>query len=233
MNKFTKAIAAIMLMMVAVSCNKPDEPTDNSGTLNGHDYVDLGLPSGTLWATCNVGADAPEGYGNYFAWGETEPKEVYTWDTYKYCNGGSRQMTKYCTDAIYGFEGFTDGLTVLQLSDDAAAANWGDGWSMPTLEQWNELIDNTTNLWKTINGKAGRLFTGSNGNSIFIPAAYNHNYGGQKDPPVDLPYANYWSSSLYDLSSDAWSLNFYEDCGEMADCARFVGQSVRPVLIAK
>ena len=225
MNKTLKATAAIMLMMVFVmGCTKPGAP--NSGTLNGHDYVDLGLPSGTLWATCNVGADTPEGYGDYFAWGETEPKEVYTLETYKYCNGGSRQLTKYCTDASYGFEGFTDGLRVLQLSDDAAAANWGDGWSMPTLEQWNELIDNTTNLWKTINGKAGRLFTGSNGNSIFIPAAYNHL--DQKDP-VDLPCANYWSSSLYDLSSDAWSLNFYEDCGDMADCGRFVGMSVRPV----
>ena len=80
--------------------------------IDGHEYVDLGLPSGTLWATCNVGADTPEGYGDYFAWGETEPKEVYSWETYKWCNGDEYSMTKYCTNSQYGYNGFTDGSTI-------------------------------------------------------------------------------------------------------------------------
>lgn len=77
-------------------------------------YVDLGLPSGTLWATCNVGADTPEGYGDYFAWGETQPKTTYNWSTYRYCNGDYVKLTKYCGNSSYGYNGFTDDLTVLQ-----------------------------------------------------------------------------------------------------------------------
>ena len=94
MNRALKATAVLMLMMIfAVSCTK--QPNNVSGNYNGHDYVDLGLPSGTLWATCNVGAEVSEGYGDYFAWGETEPKTVYDWTNYKYCNGDSDQLTKY------------------------------------------------------------------------------------------------------------------------------------------
>lgn len=141
------------------------------GGLNGHDYVDLGLPSGTLWATCNVGAATPEGYGDYFAWGETQPKTTYNWSTYKYANGNYDQLTKYCNWFDYGYNGFTDDLTVLQPGDDAATANWGSGWCMPTREQWVELYQNTANIWTTQNGVNGRLFTASNGNSLFLPAA--------------------------------------------------------------
>ena len=126
MKRTLKAVAALMLMMVfAAGCNKPD---DHSGTLNGHDYVDLGLPSGTLWATCNVGAETPEGYGDYFAWGEIEPKSLYEWSTYKYCHGDFDQLTKYCQNATYGYDGYTDDLCVLLQMDDAATANWGEGW---------------------------------------------------------------------------------------------------------
>ena len=93
MKKVTKAIAALMLAvtaMLAVGCTKSDEPGNGGGgTYNGHEYVDLGLPSGLLWATCNVGANAPEEYGDYFAWGETQPKDVYDWDTYQYSHNGS------------------------------------------------------------------------------------------------------------------------------------------------
>ena len=143
-------LVALMLAvtaMLVVGCTKPDEPGNGGnggnnggngggGTYNGHEYVDLGLPSGTLWATCNVGAETPEGYGDYFAWGETELKTTYNLSTYKYTNGSYDQLTKYCSNSSYGYNGFTDTLTVLLPEDDAATANWGDGWCMPTADQW-------------------------------------------------------------------------------------------------
>lgn len=142
-----------------------------NGTYNGHAYVDLGLPSGTLWANCNVGADNPEDYGDYFAWGETTTKSTYDWSTYQYCMGSSNTLTKYCYNFSYGYNGFTDNLTTLLPEDDAATANWGSGWRMPTNEEWNELYDNTTVTRTMQNGVNGRLFTASNGNSLFLPAA--------------------------------------------------------------
>ncbi len=103
---------------------------------NGHDYVDLGLPSGTFWATCNVGAMNPEDYGDYFAWGETEPKSYYDWSTYKYCNGSSSTITKYCSDSEYGT---VDNKYTLEAIDDAATVNWGGDWRIPTIEEQAEL----------------------------------------------------------------------------------------------
>ncbi len=116
---------------------------DNSGTIDGRDYVDLGLPSGTLWATCNVGASKPEEYGDYFAWGETTPKSTYYWSTYKWCKGSETTMTKYCTRSDYGYNGFTDNLTELQPEDDAATANWGSVWKMPSYAQFSELFNSS------------------------------------------------------------------------------------------
>ena len=89
--------------------------------INGHEYVDLGLPSGTLWATCNVGANSPEEYGNHFAWGETTPKEFYSWGTYKWCNGTANSLTKYCYDSKWGT---VDNNIELVHEDDAAHVNW-------------------------------------------------------------------------------------------------------------
>ena len=99
-----------------------------------HEYVDLGLPSGTQWATMNIGANAPEEYGDYFAWGETEPKDYYDWGTYKWCMGNYNTMTKYCTISGYGYNGFNDGKTELDPEDDAATAAWGAGWRMPSFD---------------------------------------------------------------------------------------------------
>ena len=148
---------------------------DNGGDddLNGHDYVDLGLPSGTLWATCNLGAETPEDGGDFFAWGETALKTTYNWSTYKYCRGGGgwNTLTKYCNYANYGYNGYIDILFTLLPEDDAATAQWGDSWSIPTESQWRELIDNTTNVWTTQNGVSGRLFTANNGNTLFLPAS--------------------------------------------------------------
>ena len=201
---------------------------NGGGGLNGHDCVDLGLPSGTLWATCNVGADTPEGYGDYFAWGETELKTIYNWSTYKWGYSTST-MTKYCDDASYGYNGFTDNLTTLQPSDDAATANWGNEWCMPSKEQWQELRDNTTSTCTRQNGVHGRLFTATNGNCLFLPAA-GYRWDSQLCNAGGLGY--YWSSSLYtDYPFNA--LSFYFNLGDYYVNGyygyRAVGQSVRAV----
>ena len=197
---------------------------------NGHAYVDLGLPSGTLWATCNIGANAPEDYGDYFSWGETEPKDTYHWSTYKWCNG-YEQLPKYCSISRYGYNGFTDDLTVLLFEDDAAAANWGGDWRMPTREEWNELREYTTNRWITQNGVGGWLFIGLNGATLFLPAAGYRYVISLND---DGRCGDYWSSSLQTESpSIAWCLHFYSSYFNIGirhdrDC----GLSVRAVLPA-
>ena len=194
---------------------------------NGHEYVDLGLPSGTLWATCNIGATNPEDYGDYFAWGETTTKSDYDWDTYQYCNGSYNTMTKYCTNADYGNNGFVDNQTTLFPEDDAATANWGSGWRMPTKEEWQELYNNTTVIWTTQNGVNGRLFTASNGNSLFLPAAGYRN-GSSLYYAVSSGY--YWSSSLYTgYPSSAWYFGFSSVNYNVNYDYRYYGFTVRPV----
>jgi uncharacterized protein (TIGR02145 family) len=203
------------------------ENSSTTGTVNGHDWVDLGLPSGTKWATFNVGANSPIEYGDYFAWGETEPKETYNWSTYRYCNGSYSTLTKYCSNSSYGNNGFTDNLTTLQSSDDAATANWGSGWRMPTYDELNELKNNCTVTWTTQNGVNGRLFTGPNGNSIFLPAA-----GYRRDSELyrDGSDGDYWSSSLYAGNTYyAWYLLFNSDDYRMGSLSRYYGRSVRAV----
>ncbi len=193
-----------------------------------YEYVDLGLPSGLLWATCNVGASTPEGYGDYFAWGETAPKEMYLYETYYHCMGDENTLTKYCSNASYGYNGFTDNLTTLLPEDDAATVNWGNGWRMPTNEEWQELLDNTTNTWTTRNGVNGRLFTATNGNSLFLPAAGDRNWRYILSPGR---YCRYWSKSLYTGSNHyVWFLfsGLEYDCA-MTTAFRFDGMPVRPV----
>ena len=168
-------------------------------------YVDLGLPSGTLWATCNVGAGTPEHYGNYYAWGEIQPKNIYYWSTYQHCNDSSNALTKYCNKANYGYNGYTDNLTILMPEDDAATANWGEDWRMPTKEEWQELRDNTTSTWTTQNGVSGWLFTASNGNSLFLPASGSR--WANRIPRVG-EFTSYWSSSL-DTDQPSWAWRFY------------------------
>ena len=196
-----------------------------------HEYVDLGLPSGLLWATCNVGAVTPEGYGIHFAWGETTPKAYYDGSTYQYYIGN--KLTKYCYNASYGYNGYTDDLTTLQPEDDAATANWGNDWRMPTKEDFVELYNNTTHIWTTQNSVNGCLFTALNGNSLFLPAAgYGNGYSVSGEGSSGL----YWSSSLYTeqvAPVGAWHLFFNSGscstyCGD-----RDYGLSVRPVRNAK
>ena len=194
-------------------------------------YVDLGLPSGLLWATCNIGADNPEDYGDYFAWGETQPQTTYDWSTYQYCMGSNSTLTKYCNNSSYGYDGFTDDLSTLLPEDDAATANWGHGWRMPTKEEFEELYNNTTVTWTTQNGVNGRLFTASNGNSLFLPAA---GYRDGSNLYSAGSYGFYWSSSLYtDNPSGAWNFYFYSGSYDMYGSGRVYGQSVRPVRLGQ
>ena len=229
----------LMLMMVfAVGCDKPDEPSnggnnESNDTLVEYAYVDLGLPSGTLWATCNVGANNPEEIGDYFAWGETMPKEVYAWSSYKYGDmvNGFFAMTQYCTDSCCGLDGFVDNLTVLEPNDDAATANWGADWRMPTKEEWKELFLKTTCTWTTQNGVDGRLLVGVNGNSIFLPATGFRLDGELIGPGLGI----YWSSSLHtDFNERGWSFHFEgENCHVCGTYERNRGQVVRAVRVAR
>ena len=189
--------------------------------------IDLGLPSGTKWASWNIGAIAPEEYGSYYAWGETEEKDVYDWSTYKYCNGSERTLTKYCNHSEYGYNGFTDGLTELLPEDDVATANWGAPWHMPTKEQLDELGENCTKEWTQMNGVYGILFTGSNGNTIFLPAA-----GNCTDESLSLEgdMGYYWSSSLYSYyNNEAYGRYFISNYWGFDISNRYHGYSVRAV----
>ena len=197
------------------------------GVENGHEYVDLGLPSGLKWATCNVGATTPEGVGDYIAWGETTRKATYTWKTYKYCYGSSTTMNKYCRVSSYGT---VDNKTVLELEDDAARVNWGGNWRMPTYDELSELR-NTNNCiweWTTQNGVKGYKVTSKkNGNSIFLPAAGYRDLGNLG---IGNSIGGYWSSSLVTGRSDqAYSVNFDSDRVRWLNNDRYAGLSVRAV----
>lgn len=194
-----------------------------------HEWVDLGLPSGTKWATCNVGANSPEEYGDYFAWGETTTKGEYSWGTYKYCQFDDyyldKKMTKYC--ASYN-DGIKDDLTELQPSDDAATANWGSPWHMPTYTQQEELRENCRRTWTTQNGVNGMLVTGPNGNTIFFPAAGSI-WDTERSEVGVVGY--YWSSSLHIY--DSYNAN-YQCFGSIfwdsdTSYGRRIGRSVRAV----
>lgn len=215
-NFLFAALTLAALNAGLVSCES-DNLKDSSKT---HEWVDLGLS--VKWATCNVGATAPEEYGNYYAWGETTTKATYSWNTYTLTTDGGSTFTKYNT---------TDGKTVLELADDAARANWGGAWRMPTDGEWGELLDECTWEWKYAykGTTAGYLVTSKiNGNSIFLPTA------GYRDDD-DLSYAGvcgyYWSSSLStNYPCDAWFVYFISDgVYRSNNYCRYYGRSVRPV----
>ena len=190
----------------------------------GVQAVDLGLPSGIRWASCNIGATVPEDYGNYYAWGETETKADYSWATYKHNNGdnSSDNITKYGNNA--------DTLTTLEPEDDAATANWGGTWRMPTAAEMDELLEHCTWTWTTQNGVNGyQVASTTNGNSIFLPAA---GYYFRATLNGNNSSCCYLSASLYEKNpTRAWYLyNKYAGTKMNRDyCYRNYGQSVRPV----
>ena len=185
--------------------------------------VDLGLS--VKWASFNVGASSPEGYGDYFAWGETSPKSNYSWSAYKWCNGSETNLTKYNTKTNYGT---VDNKTQLDLSDDAARANWGGKWRMPTMAEREELCNYCTWTWTTQNGVNGyRVTSKTNGNSIFLPAAGCW-VGSSLVQAGSL--GSYWSSTLNtDYPYCAFYVNFVSDNVYRSGNSRYEGRSVRPV----
>lgn len=198
-----------------------------------HEYVDLGLPSGTLWATTNIGAISPEDYGDYFAWGEVwgynSAKRFFSWDTYKWCRGNETSLTKYCLSSAYGD---MDGKDTLDVGDDAAAFNWGDDWRIPTVEQKNELLNPiyVTWQWTTVNGISGyKVESKVNGNSMFLPATGYYAYGKLTSAG---DYGNYWLNSLSSQNqAQATCLAFYSNKVGQFQSDRYVGRSVRAVKV--
>ncbi len=226
--KLLNAIKILGLLILVSSCS------DN------HEYVDLGLPSGTLWATCNVGATKPSEYGDLFAWGETSPKEYYEKEDYKWFNDG--KFTKYLMENKYG-DGVIDGKDELDNQDDAAVKNWGDSWRMPTSQEIEELVDGCDWEWvdnfdnSGVPGVVG--CSKKNGNCIFFPAAgYNGDEGYFGKNHMGL----YWSKSLVsDDARDAHSFHFgfeFDDDPSSLMCMRWswrrnVGIPVRAVRTCK
>ena len=179
------------------------------------EYIDLGLPSRTMWANCNVGTNKPDRIGESFAWGEVAPKSTYSWKNYIHCNGAGDQLTKYCNNPAYGYNHFTDTLTILDRPDDAGWCNFdaNQGPRIPSKEQWLELYQHTTQTWTTLNNVEGVLFEANNGNSIFLPA------GG------------YWLNSFdTDDPTRAWNFSIGADLdSSIINSPRYTGLLVRPV----
>ena len=189
-----------------------------TGTINGREWIDLGLPSGLKWATCNVGASSPEDYGDYFAWGETETKSEYT---------ESNSLTYGLTISGLHSQGYIDVGGNLTPSHDAATANWGGSWRMPTEDEIKELIDECTWTWTTQGGVKGYKVTGPNGNHIFLPVA---GYRSGSSLYYAGEYGYYWSSTpSEDNSNYAYYLYFYSSAQYVNWYSRGSGRSVRPV----
>ena len=203
-----------MTRIIDVTFVETSEPSE-------HEWVDLGLPSGTLWATCNVGANSPEQYGDHFAWGETVQRDDYTPSAYTYSN---------LMETITAYDAQSDDRCLL-LEYDAATANWGGDWQMPSAKQFEELINDTytTTTWTTQNGVYGRKITSkSNGNSIFLPAA---GYRWSDIVAVEGTGGEYWSRSLNTASTGSvLYLYFRENNILMDSTGGHFGRSVRPVL---
>ncbi len=205
-TKFFFALCSAAVLFAA--CEKNDEPKNDT-----QEAVDLGLS--VKWATCNVGANTPEAYGNYYAWGETTTKSDYLWDNYKYGDGTT--FSKYNT---------TDGKTTLETVDDIAAVNWGGKWRMPTDAEWIELYEKCTWTWTTQNGVNGYKVKATN-DSIFLPVA------GYRFREYTLGADNtghYWSSSLNtDTLNMAHQVYFDSHNVYRFNSDRYIGLAVRPV----
>lgn len=230
---FKKVLFMLFLLLTCWGvCLGADRTSDKPNQLNGHEYVDLGLS--VKWATCNVGASTPTEYGDYFAWGETEPKDDYSWETYKWCKIGTDyvSMSKY-TDPYkeWGWGWLVANAELLSI-DDAATVNWGETWRMPTWEELRELLDGCDWVWQTDymgTGVAGRMgISKINGNSIFFPAA---GYREDSDFAYVGEYGGYWSSTHYSvLANTAYYLLFNDDYIYWRNYNRYVGRSIRAVV---
>ena len=232
-------LLASLLFVFSCACNEGGKPkTDNPevdpvDTVDVADVepegfkiaaVDLGLS--VKWANANLGANAPEEYGDYYAWGETATKEKYDWSTYKFSKGGPAKLTKYNIDSEFGT---VDKKKVLLAEDDAATAILGEKWRIPTLKEWEELLGKCKWTRESVNDVPGFRVTATNGNNIFIPAAGSRDSRRISHVGED---GFYWSSSLLEEEpSAAMSMHFgsYGAAGTYMYHYRFYGQSVRAV----
>lgn len=204
-----------------------------SSTDTSKPFVDLGLTSGTLWATCNIGADNPQDAGLFFAWGDTvghgsDPSDGYlfSWDNYKWCVVVDyfSHFTKYCTESSSGNDGFADGKYELDPEDDAAYINWGSEWRTPSKEQFDELKNECTWTLKTIGDVKGYEVVGQNGNSIFLPET------GWRIDDMLLDGGAYWARSANPEDTGGAYYLGWDDWGEYEYGGRVNGQCVRPVI---
>ena len=204
-----------------------------SSTDTSKPFVDLGLTSGTLWATCNIGADNPQDAGLFFAWGDTvghgsDPSDGYlfSWDNYKWCVVVDyfSHFTKYCTESSCGNDGFADGKYELDPEDDAAYINWGSEWRTPSKEQFDELKNECTWTLKTIGDVKGYEVVGQNGNSIFLPET------GWRIDDMLLDGGAYWARSANPEDTGGAYYLGWDDWGEYEYGGRVNGQCVRPVI---
>ena len=225
MKKIVSILMVVLAMTAISGCSKDENKNESE-----KEWVDLGLPSGLLWAECDLGANAPEENGNYYAWGETTPKDIYTWRSYRYCTvdeeGNPVTFTKYNVDSEYGP---VDNLVTLEESDDAVTVNMGNGARMPTQEEWTELFLNTTHRLDTVNGVYGHRLTGANGKSIFLAA------GGYCSDSMEYrhvgEYGLYWSSSLSEEGVNSARFAYLTPKAQhyVSRLSRFVGFKIRAV----
>lgn len=219
MKKIMMLLLAVMPLLIITSCEeKAYKPTGPMAY--GHEYIDLGLS--VKWATMNVGANRPEGYGDYYAWGEVEVKDTYTQSNYKWWNADKRIYTKYTKD-IYK-------APILEKEDDVAAVKWGGEWRMPTIQEFRELLDNCETYYDELNGVPGYRFVSEiNGNSIFLPAAGD----GDSDKDKLHEWGFYHTSSLSSRTDMNEIVYFYAcNIGYIDDVRgyRDEGLSIRPVM---
>lgn len=204
--------------------NTEENMTATTGSENGHDWVDLGLPSGIKWATTNVGANVPEEYGDWFAWGETSPKSCYEWDNcFDFDPNNCSIDTGWCN---YYNEGGETEITATS-GHDTARENWGGTWRMPTDAENEELCEKCQWTWTSQGGHKGYKVTGPNGNNIFLPAAGSR-IGSDKYAIDD--FGNYWSSTISSSNSDCACFIDFTSSGQRTGYdERRRGKSVRPV----
>ena len=231
MRKHLFLLPISVLLFLVCSCEKDNDlsPTPQ--------FVDLGLT--VKWATFNVGASQPQESGDYYAWGETDTKNRYYWSTYQYNIGEYDEdklssLTKYCPKSQFGYDGYTDTLSVLELSDDIAHLKWGGNWRIPTIQEFMELLDSCTWEWKTLNGVKGFKVTsnvvGFTDNYIFLPAV---GYISGSKRFNDNPTINYWTGSLFARKPYySYCLSYHYESDEtvyIGSSGRYLGRPIRPV----
>ena len=226
MKKVFFVIALACMVAICPSCEKSgtENGKENEGGADVSSAVDLGLS--VKWASCNLGASKPEELGDYFAWGETSPKDPdkdgFSWDNYKWINGYSySSLTKYCSN---GYNGFSDNKTVLDLKDDAAHVILGGKWRIPTSDEFQELMNTCTWEETTINGINGKKVTGPNGNSIFLPYT---GHGSGREVYAGI-WGVYWCSDLF-IGNELQA--FLMDISQrgVTVSSRCAGNTIRPV----